>query len=64
MTSTQGGAVRHELLANDFRPHDRDSLRREVLILASRGLTERDIADALRLDATSVRQLLTGDSNA
>jgi DNA-binding NarL/FixJ family response regulator len=54
-----GVALRYELL-NDHRPPDRESLRREVLVLYARGLTQRDIADSLRLDATSVRELLTG----
>jgi DNA-binding NarL/FixJ family response regulator len=34
-------------------------LRRDVLILAGRGLTERDIAESLRTDPATVRRMLT-----
>jgi DNA-binding NarL/FixJ family response regulator len=61
---TIGGPLRYDLLAQANRPTDETALRREVLALFARGLTERDIAGALRLDPTTVRRLLIGATNA
>lgn len=55
--------------ANLNRPTDEATLSREARKLADQGLTERDIGQALQLDPTAVRRLLTvnaaqGDSRA
>jgi DNA-binding NarL/FixJ family response regulator len=52
------GTLDYARLAQIHRPNDDELLRREVLVLAGRGLTERDIGEALRIDATTVRRLL------
>jgi len=41
-----------------YRPNCEHCLRREVVLMYSRGLTERDIASALQLDPTEVRRML------
>ena len=51
-------ALDYARLAELNRPTDEEALRREVLLMFSRGLTEHDIGIALKLDASAVRQLL------
>lgn len=46
--------------ANQFRPVDPAELREEIKRLSLQGLTFLDIAQALRLSAQAVRQLLEG----
>lgn len=48
-------------LAELNRPTDEASLSRAAAALADRGLSERDIADALRINPGAVRRLLTLD---
>ena len=48
----------HDRLANQHRPTELAQLGREVRRLRADGLTDRDIADALRLDLATVRQCL------
>ena len=62
-----GGALGLESLAaltgrDQHRPLDRDAMRIAVAELAARGLTPRDIAQALSLSEAAVRQLLTEGS--
>jgi hypothetical protein len=58
MTRSIGGVVDYARLAELNRPTDENALRREVLVLSGRGLTEQDIGRALKLDPTAVRRLL------
>lgn len=51
-------AAAYAALAAKHRPTDEASLAREAQALAARGLTERDIGQALQLDTTQVRALL------
>lgn len=44
--------------ADMHRPTDRQTLRAAAVELRNRGLTERDIGQALALDPTAVRVLL------
>jgi hypothetical protein len=58
MTPNIGGVLRYDLLAQQHRPTCEHCLRRECVLMFSRGLTEQDIGRALKLDATAVRRLL------
>ena len=51
-------AVDYTRLAERHRPTDEATLRSAVAELAHRGLTERDIGQALRLDPNAVRRLI------
>lgn len=53
-----GGALRYDQLAQLHRPTDQAALASQVRELSSRGLTERDIGQHLRLDPSAVRKLL------
>lgn len=44
--------------AEQHRPTDEQTLRAAAVELRQRGLTERDIGQALRLDPTGVRRML------
>jgi hypothetical protein len=61
-----GGALDYAKLAQLHRPTDPAALASQVRELASRGLTERDIGQHLRLDPSAVRSLLAsrGDEAA
>ncbi len=62
---TIGGDLDYSRLAEINKPNDESALRREVLVLSGRGLTERDIGLALRLDPSAVRRyLIEGTANA
>lgn len=56
MSAIQAGAVTD--LEQLHRPRDPDTLRVVAYELRNRGLTPRDIADALQLSETAVRELL------
>ncbi len=60
--TTIGGALDWRALVDRdrHRPTDRATLRAAAAELAARGLTARDIACALRLTESAVRQLLGG----
>lgn len=64
MTRSIGSAVDWRRLAELNRPEDATQLSRAVVELAERGLSERDIADALRLDPGAVRRLLLLEAGA
>lgn len=51
-------AVDYFRRSQEHRPTDEQTLRAAVVELRSRGLTERDIGQALRTDPTAVRRLL------
>ena len=60
-----GGALDYAALTGGrdrHRPLDRAAMRIAVAELAARGLTPRDIAQALSLSEAAVRQLLTEGS--
>jgi orotate phosphoribosyltransferase-like protein len=48
----------YAIRAEQHRPTDIETLRAAALELRSRGLTERDVGQALRLDPSAVRRLL------
>lgn len=51
-------ARRYELLAQLYRPTDREIMAKEVRRLAACGLKPVDISVALRLDLSQVREIL------
>lgn len=53
-----GGVLNYELLARMNRPSDPTAIASEVRRLRRSGLQPRDIAQALRLDLASVREIL------
>lgn len=53
-----GGTLDYSKLAQRHRPTDQAGLAAAARDMAARGLTERDIGQALQLDATAVRALL------
>lgn len=56
--STIGGRLDLEALSRLYRPHHRDAMRAAAVELRQRGLRPLDIARALELTETTVRQLL------
>ena len=56
--SSVGGKLGMREMATLYRPHDEATLRAAAVDLRMRGLTDRDIAAALRLTEAGVRQLL------
>lgn len=58
VSAVSGDSADYRHRAEIHRPNDSDALRIAVRDMASRGLTERDVGDALKLDPTAVRRLL------
>ncbi|MEZ5566500.1 MAG: hypothetical protein R3F24_13805 [Gammaproteobacteria bacterium] len=58
MRNRIGGLMDHDAMARLHRPDDPDLLAREARSLADRGLTARDVAAALGLDAVQVTKFL------
>jgi hypothetical protein len=54
------GVVLYDVLANLNRPKCPHCLRREALELAGRGLSARDVADAMRVDLATAMEWLAG----
>lgn len=52
----------YDIRANEHRPTDIDKLRCEIRRLSGEGLTERDIADALRMHLHDVINILAGNA--
>lgn len=53
-----GGPVRYDLLAQQHRPTDEQTLAVNARVLTSQGLTPQDIGQALQLSAAAVTALL------
>lgn len=58
MRNRIGGLMDHHAMACLHRPDDPEVLAREARPLADRGLTARDVAAALGLDAVQVTKFL------
>jgi hypothetical protein len=51
-------AIDYARRAEQHKPTDERTLRAAAVELSSRGLTPRDVGEALRLDPTAVRRLI------
>jgi ParB-like chromosome segregation protein Spo0J len=58
MRARIGGVLDYRRLSLLHRPRDEETLRAAAVELGDRGLTERDIGEALGLDPTAVSRLL------
>ena len=58
-----GGVLDYRILAEMNMPKDADTMRQEVLRLASSGLTAQDIHTALRIDLRQVREWLAATTD-
>jgi len=58
MNGNIGGPLRYDLLANIHRPLDPRQIAAEVRRLVASGMSDGDVAAALRLDIQQVRRMV------